>query len=217
MMRDVKSTLFTILVFIPSLLYADVVHLTSHRTRSDGNAATQMGREPQRGGEVTSFIAQIPTQLDPHQISTPDEMQAVVGLYSQLLQTDPGHPTELLPDLTEQWTVDSKGVTYDFDLRRGVQWHDGAPFTSADVVATFTRLLKRQFRHSRCGSRLQSVLKRVEALDQHRVRFRLSRPDAVFLSLVASPWCAIVARHILARDVDLSQVENQIGTGAFQA
>ena len=196
--------------------HVDAFRLAQRQSSSDVNASATIKQELQRGGVVTSFIPQIPTQLDPHQIPTPDEMQAVAGLYSQLLQTDPEHPTEPLPDLAEQWTVDPKGVTYDFNLRHGVQWHDGAPFTSADVVATFTRLIKRKFRHSRCGSQLQSVLKRVEPLDQHRVRLRLSHPDAAFLSLIASPWCAIVAQHILTRDSDLSHVESQIGTGPFK-
>ena len=209
-------TLATMFILIPSLLFAHVNPLASHQPSPDTLAPSRLAQEPRRGGVVTSFIAQIPTQLDPHQIVMPDEMQAVMGLYSQLLQVDPEHPTELIPDLAEQWTVDSKGLTYDFALRHGVQWHDGAPFTSADVVVTFARLLTHEFRYSRCGAPLRSLVQSIKALDTHRVRFQLARPYTAFLSLVASPWCAIVAQHILARDNDLSQLDSQLGTGPFR-
>src|SRR5205814_366198 len=48
---------------------------------------------------------------------------------------------ELKPALATDWTVSPDGLTFTFHLRRGVTWHDGAPFTANDVVATIRKIL----------------------------------------------------------------------------
>ena len=179
------------------------------------SAVRVVAEEPRRGGSVTWFIADHLGRLDPHMAASPGEQQAVAGIYSSLLQYDPERPGNLIPDLAERWEVASEGAVYTFYLRQGVQWHDGRPFTAADVLATFTRLLAPQFRHSPCGALLQPLINRVEAVDDYTVRFQLQFPAASFLPTVASPWCRIVAKHILERDEDLSQGQRQIGTGPF--
>jgi peptide/nickel transport system substrate-binding protein len=45
------------------------------------------------------------------------------------------------PDLAESWDVSNGGKTITFHLRRNVRWHDGRPFTSADVLFTFQTLI----------------------------------------------------------------------------
>jgi peptide/nickel transport system substrate-binding protein len=45
------------------------------------------------------------------------------------------------PDLAESWTVSADGLTYTFKLRRDVKWHDGKPFTSEDVIFSYTEVL----------------------------------------------------------------------------
>ena len=45
---------------------------------------------------------------------------------------------KIAPDLAETWTISDDAMTYTFNLRKGVKWDDGTPFTSKDVVTTFT-------------------------------------------------------------------------------
>jgi len=172
--------------------------------------------EPRRGGSVTWFMASDPGRLALPIASTLGEHQAVAGLYSSLLQYDSEHPGDIISDLAERWKASSNGAVYTFHLRQGVQWHDGTPFTAADVLATFTRLLAPAFRHSPCGASLQPLIERFEALDDYTVRFHLRFPAASFLSTIASGWCQIVAKHVLERDGELSQGQRQIGTGPFR-
>ena len=52
-----------------------------------------------------------------------------------------GDPGGLAPGLAEKWTPNADGTVWIFNLRQGVKWHDGAPFTADDVVATMERLV----------------------------------------------------------------------------
>jgi peptide/nickel transport system substrate-binding protein len=52
----------------------------------------------------------------------------------------PGEGAALVPMLAEKWTPNADGSVWTFNLRKGVLWHDGSPFTSADVVATLDKL-----------------------------------------------------------------------------
>ena len=53
-----------------------------------------------------------------------------------------GDPGGLAPGLAEKWTPNDDGTVWIFNLRQGVKWHDGAPFTADDVVATMERLVE---------------------------------------------------------------------------
>ncbi len=50
---------------------------------------------------------------------------------------------DLEPDIAEKYTVSPDGKTYTFTLRKGVEWHDGTPFTAKDVVFTFNYICQK--------------------------------------------------------------------------
>ncbi|HTV71405.1 MAG TPA: ABC transporter substrate-binding protein [Rhizobiaceae bacterium] len=75
--------------------------------------------------------------MDPHFLWTGANTSYHVQIYGALLQLDA--KAQVRPMLAESWrTVDD--TTWEFKLREGVVFHDGTPFTAADVVATFKRL-----------------------------------------------------------------------------
>ena len=172
--------------------------------------------DPRRGGEVTWFTSVAPESLDPHRVVLSSAQQVIAGFYSSLLRYDPSALQVILPDLAERWEVSAEGKVYTLHLRQGVSWHDGMPFTAADVTATFARLLAPAFRRFPCGAWLQRMIERVQALDEHTVQVDLTSPTAAFLAIVASGWCPIVARHVIESDPELVEVSNQIGTGPFR-
>jgi len=171
---------------------------------------------PRRGGVLNWFDYGDPGRLDVHAESPLVVQQATAGVWSGLVHYDPDDPSKVAPDLAERWTVSPDGKTYTFSLRKGVKWHDGQPFSAADVKASFDRILNPDFKSPKCGAALKPMVSAVEVVDPSTVQFRLKFPAAPFLGTVASAWCRVAARHILEKYGDLNRPEAQIGTGPFK-
>ena len=92
------------------------------------------------GGELRVLLPVEPLSLDPN--SPHDEAALILAsnLFNKLVAFDAD--SRLYPDLAESWTVDEGGLSYTFKLRQDVRWHDGEPFTAADVRWTFERMAK---------------------------------------------------------------------------
>jgi len=174
------------------------------------------GQQPQRGGTLNISTYGDPARLDPHSETPANVQWATAGIYSGLLQWDPANPREIVPDLATSYEGSPDGMTYTFHLRKGVKWHDGKPFTAADVEATFNRLLDPKFRSPRCGTLLRPLVARYETVDAYTVRMHLKFPAATFVRSIASSWCRIAAKHVLEQYGDLNKAEAQIGTGPFK-
>jgi peptide/nickel transport system substrate-binding protein len=67
-----------------------------------------------------------------------------------------------VPDLAKSWTISDDGLTYTFKLNEGVKWHDGKPFSSADVKYTIDEVILPL--HTRAGT-YKSVIDKVETPD----------------------------------------------------
>src|SRR5439155_15103690 len=172
--------------------------------------------KPRYGGVLTWFDYGDPGRLDVHAESPLVVQQATAGVYSGLIQYDPDDPSKIVPDLAERWTVSPDGRTYTLHLRNGVKWHDGQPFSAADVKASFDRILNPDFKSPKCGAALKPMVASVEAIGPSTVQFRLKFAAAPFLGNVASSWCRVAAKHILEKYGDLNTPEAQIGTGPFR-
>jgi len=172
--------------------------------------------KPRTGGILTWFDYGDPGRLDVHAESPLVVQQATAGVFSGLLHYDPDEPSKVVGDLAERWTVSPDGKTYTFHLRKGVKWHDGQPFSSADVKASFDRVLNPDFKSPKCGASLKPMVASVEAVDANTVEFKLKFAAAPFLPSIASAWCRVAAKHILTKFGDLNSAEAQIGTGPFK-
>lgn len=89
--------------------------------------------------------------------------------------------TNIAPGLALKWTPNADNSVWTFDLRQGVTWHDGTPFTSADVVATMERLV------AAGNSGLKGVLQKGSAVatDANTVTFTLVSANGNFPYLVS--------------------------------
>src|SRR2546426_9141382 len=105
--------------------------------RSDRARAAEPN--PKRGGVLKWAGPAEVAHFDVHQ----GAFRFVLGqMYNNLVRFNPADGLKtIIPDLAESWKVSSDAKTYTFKLRDGVKFHDGTAFSSADVVATFSRIV----------------------------------------------------------------------------
>ena len=120
------------------------------------------------------------------------------------------------PALAERWSVEDGGARYRFFLRHGVQWHDGTPFTSADVKFSFDSVLLRF--HSRTRASLGPILLRIDTPDDFTVVFQFKRPYVPLLAQLDVSEGPIIPKHLYAGTDPLTSRVNMapVGTGPFR-
>ena len=98
------------------------------------------------------------------------------------------------PDLATDWSVSEDGLTWTFNLVSNATWHDGEPFTAADVKYTYDTILDPANNSPRRSA--IAVIDSVEMVDGTTVAFHLSSPLASFPSIGAYN-VGIVPKHVL--------------------
>lgn len=168
----------------------------------------------QQAGDTAVIAVQgDPGHLNPA-ISTAGPLHAVAdSLFNGLVSLDRDGNAQ--PDLARSWSVSPDGLEVRFSLTEGVTWHDGRPFTSADVKFSFEELLFRF--HARARAGLAPAVASVDAPDPLTVVFRLKRPHPALLRQLDVTEAPILPRHIYAGSEPNRNEANSkpIGTGAF--
>lgn len=121
-----------------------------------------------------------------------------------------------VPDLALRWRISPDGKTYTFDLV-DAKWHDGVPFTSADVKFTFEEILLKY--HARTKAGLGAVIAGIDAPNPRQVVFRLNTPHGAFLSRLDVTEAPILPKHIFSTAGDPNAAPanlKPIGTGPFK-
>jgi peptide/nickel transport system substrate-binding protein len=116
-----------------------------------------------------------PTFIDPAVGSDFSSSTSLANLYDTLIF--PNEEAGVDPWLAESWDVSDDGLTYTFNLREGVKFHDGSELTASDVVYSFNRL-------QTVGEGYAYLITGVESLtapDDYTVEFKLERPSGLFV------------------------------------
>jgi peptide/nickel transport system substrate-binding protein len=168
-----------------------------------------------RGGTLVVAVNADPGHLNPA-ITTSGATHAVAELaFNGLVGRDErGEPQ---PELAESWKIEQNGAVYRFRLRDGVTWHDGKPFTSADVKFTFEEMLLKF--HARTKASLGGALTGIDAPDDRTVLFRFQHPYAPLLLQLDATEAPIVPRHVFqgADDPQRHPASTApVGTGPFR-
>jgi peptide/nickel transport system substrate-binding protein len=169
---------------------------------------------PRKGGVFNVHYGAEQRQLNP-------SIQASTGVYiisgkiqENLVDLDAsGKPVGVL---AESWEATPDGKTVTFKLRTGVTWHDGKPFTSADVAFTAMNMWKKILNY---GSTLQLFLTAVDTPDAHTAIFRYERPMPLNLLLRALPDLGYISAKHLYESGEIRQNPTNlapVGTGPFK-
>ncbi len=166
---------------------------------------------PAPGGTLIQGTIGEPSNLIPA-IASDGASSAINGLvYNGLVRYDKDLNIE--GELAHSWEISDDGRTITFHLREGVRWHDGTPFTSADVLFTY-QLLVDPDTPTAYAERYMQVSK-AETPDAHTFRVHYEKPLA---SALISWGVGIHPRHLLeGEDVTASPLSRSpVGTGPYR-
>jgi len=175
---------------------------------------------PKSGGVLTTSPLSATPSLSPHEESTIATVQQASPCFNSLVYYDPTKKVEsvdtVVPELAEKWSWQDNYRNLVFFLRKDVKWHDGKPFTSADVKYTFDAVRGAPDAKARLRVNPRKLwyeaVEAIEAPDPHTVVFRLKHPQPSLLLMLASGYSPVYPAH-----VPLADFKNKcIGTGPFK-
>ncbi len=170
------------------------------------------------GGTMRVYHRGTPPSGSIHEEATTSTNMPFMAVYNNLVMFDQGKVKNsldtIVPDLATRWSWDDSKTKLTFKLRDGVKWHDGKPFTSADVKCTWDMLLGVSEAKMRKNPRKSWYwnLKSVAVNGDSEATFELGQPQPSFLALLASGYSPVYPCHVAPKDMRT----NPIGTGPFK-
>ena len=202
---------------LPSVIVALVILVTAALIAAPVEAQTG---KPKRGGILNSVLTEDPPGLLVHESATISNVWPMSPCYSNLVIFDPLKPLDsaetVIPELAEKWSWQDNYRNLVFFLRKNVKWHDGRPFTSADVKYTFdaVREAPDSVGKLRTSPRKDwyANVEAIEAPEPHTVVFRLKRPQPSLLLMFASGYSPVFPAHVPVAELR----QRCVGTGPFR-
>jgi peptide/nickel transport system substrate-binding protein len=169
---------------------------------------------PTRGGTLDFAVDAEPPNYDCHANFSFVFIHPVIPHYSTLLKFDTANYPQVVGDLAESWSVSTDRRTYTFKLRQNVLFHDGSRLTSADVKASYDRIVHPPQGVLSVRQADYGAVTGIDTPDPATVVFHLQWPDAAMLANFASPWNCIYSAAKLKED-PLFPKTHVLGTGPF--
>lgn len=155
-------------------------------------------------GDVSGFLTAVTSDSASH--------TAAGYVFNGLVRYD--KDLKLEGELAESWEVSPDGKRIVFHLRKGVKWQDGAPFTSADVLFTYRRMIDPKTPTAYAEDFKQ--VKRASAPDPYTFVVEYEKP---FAPALASWGMHILPKHLLVQYPDISRSplnKHPVGTGPYR-
>jgi peptide/nickel transport system substrate-binding protein len=180
-----------------------------------GASAAETGDAvPKRGGTLIFAVESEPSNYDCHANVSFAFLHPVAPHYSTLLKFDAPNYPAIKGDLAESWTVSPDKRVYTFKLKPNVLFHDGSTLTSADIKASYERIVHPPEGVFSARQANYAAIDSIATPDARTVIFRLSWPEAAMLANFASPWNCIYSAAKLAQDPQFPKT-HILGTGPF--
>ncbi len=166
---------------------------------------------PAYGDTIVEGSIGEPSNLIPILASDSASFDIAALVYNGLVKYD--KDLNLTGNLAQSWDISPDGLTITFRLRRGVKWHDGADFTSRDVLYTYRVIIDPKTPTAYAEDFKQ--VKKVEAPDPYTFRATYAKP---FAPALASWGTAMLPAHLLeGKDITRSPLSRKpIGTGPYR-
>jgi oligopeptide transport system substrate-binding protein len=177
------------------------------------------------GGTYRLPLGNDPASLDPAKIVDLYAVSVVNQIFDGLIGFD--DHLNVMPTLAQSWSASRDGLVWTFNLRKGVQFHNGREVSAEDVVYSLSRLLDPSV-----GSQFSKLLDKVKgavefqagttkdlegirAIDRYIVQISLSEPFPPFISILGMAQTSIIPREEVQR-LGESFATAPVGTGPFR-
>jgi len=181
-------------------------------------AASGIAHAQKSGGTLKVQHRDNPASLSILEEATVSVQMPAMGIFNNLVLFDQQKPLQsletIVPELATSWAWDDAGTKLTFKLREGVTFHDGKPFTSADVKCTFDMLLGKSTQRLRKNPRAiwYRNVTEVTVNGPNEATFVLQKPQPALMMMLASGYAPIYPCHVSPRDMRTKPV----GTGPFK-
>jgi len=169
---------------------------------------------PRKGGTLILGMTADPSTLNCGIESSQIVAMVTSSIYSGLIHLD--EESNPHPDLAQSWEISPDGLVYTFQLRENVKWHDGEPFTSADVKFSFENLVGK---YNARGREAYRNIKAIETPGPLTVKINLKKAYSPFLGVLTAHDGCIMPKHVFdGTDVfkNPHNDANPVGSGPFK-
>jgi peptide/nickel transport system substrate-binding protein len=169
------------------------------------------------GGILKATDFDSPASMSPLEEATVAVAVPATAVFNNLVMFDQhvaqNSVQSIVPELAAGWAWSEDGHSLTMSLQHGVTWHDGRPFTAADVRCTWDLLTGKGADKLRLNPRKSWYrnLEEVTTNGDYEVTFHLKRPQPSFLVLLAAGWSVVYPCHVPAAQMR----QHPIGTGPF--
>lgn len=196
-MKPLKKQLkYLILTFV-------ILALTASCTKSDDQKQS-----------IVYGLTLAPSGIDPHINASAELGIPLSSVYDTLVFQDP-ESGEFIPGLADSWTLTNDGLTYTFNLRKDVEFHDGTLFDANAVEANIQYILNPDH-VSQKASLMIGSFEDVEIIDQYTIAFHLTDPFAPLLDSLAQVYLGMASPAALEKYGPEEYQFHQVGTGPYR-
>ncbi|MCG3150439.1 MAG: Periplasmic dipeptide transport protein [Verrucomicrobiae bacterium] len=153
-------------------------------------------------------------KLDPADVDDGESVKVLLNVCEGLVRFKHG-TAEIEPCLATSWKISPDGLTYTFQLRQGVKFHDGTPLNADTALVSFLRQKDKDHpARPKAGTfaywtSMFAMVESVKALDAGTLEFRLREPHAPFLANLASFSASLISPKFINQ-------QQVVGTGPFR-
>ena len=177
-------------------------------------SAGPLKSQPHVGGElVFGFDGAANTQfaLDPHKSAFAPHARIIRSIFDSLVVLLPGH--RFGPWLAKSWEISGDGLSYTFQLRNDVKFHDGTRFDAAAVKYNLDRI--KEPKNAFYALSDIGAYESTKVIDDFTVQVQFSRPYAAFLANLSKPSLGIVSPAAAEKYGEEFPL-HPVGTGPFK-